>query len=72
MPLVVCEPFLAAYDSGIYIHTGVGFGVARSTDRAMPEPQSVGRVTGRFPRFFLYISEPCILIRLDRESHGIR
>ncbi|MBO5592158.1 MAG: hypothetical protein J5913_04265 [Prevotella sp.] len=29
MPLVVCEPLLAAYDCGIYIHTGVGFGVAR-------------------------------------------
>ena len=29
MPLVVCKPLLAAYDSGIYIHTGVGFGVAR-------------------------------------------
>lgn len=25
-----------------YIHTGVGFGVARSTTRAMPEPQCVG------------------------------
>ena len=32
MPLVVCEPFLAVYDCGIYIHTGVGFGVARSDD----------------------------------------
>ena len=30
MPLVVCKSSLAAYDSGIYIHTGVGFGVARS------------------------------------------
>ena len=40
----------------VYIHIGVGFGVARSTDRAMPEPQSVGRVTGRIPRSFLYIS----------------
>ena len=30
MPLVVCKPLLAAYDCGIYIHTGVGFGVARS------------------------------------------
>ena len=38
----------------VYIHIGVGFGVARSTDRAMPEPQSVGRVTRRFPRF-LYL-----------------
>ena len=35
-----------------HIHTGVGFGVARSTERAMSEPQSVGRVTGRLPRFF--------------------
>ena len=32
MPLVVCKPLLAAYDCGIYIHTGVGFGVARSDD----------------------------------------
>ena len=40
----------------VYLHTGVGFGVARSTDRAMPEPQSVGRVTDRLPRFFLYMS----------------
>ena len=39
-----------------YIHIGVGFGVARSTDRAMPEPQSVGRVTSRFPRFFVLYS----------------
>ena len=30
MPLIVCKLLLAAYDSGIYIHTGVGFGVARS------------------------------------------
>jgi len=30
----------------VYIHIGVGFGVARSTIRAMPEPQHVGRVTG--------------------------
>ena len=30
MPLVVCNLLLAVYDSGIYIHTGVGFGVARS------------------------------------------
>ena len=30
----------------VYIHIGVGFGVARSTDRAMPEPRCVGRVTG--------------------------
>ena len=37
------------------IHIGVGFGVARSTIRAMPEPQQVGRVTGRFPRFFVFI-----------------
>jgi len=36
----------------VYLHTGVGFGVARSTIRAMPEPQSVGRVTDRLPRFF--------------------
>ena len=36
-----------------YMHIGVGFGVARSTDRAMPEPRCVGRVTGRFPRFFI-------------------
>ena len=37
-----------------YIHIGVGFGVARSTDRAMPEPQSVGRVARELPRFFMY------------------
>ena len=39
----------------VYIHIGVGFGVARSTVRAMPEPPCVGRVTGRFPRFFVFI-----------------
>ena len=36
----------------VYVHIGVGFGVARSTVRAMPEPRCVGRVTRRFPRFF--------------------
>ena len=41
----------------IVIHACVGFGVARSTDRAMPEPQCVGRVTDRLPRFFLCISD---------------
>ena len=37
-----------------FIHIGVGFGVARSTVRAMPEPQSVGRVARELPRFFMY------------------
>ena len=36
----------------VYIHIGVGFGVARFDEQAMPEPLKVGRVTGRFPRFF--------------------
>ena len=36
----------------VYIHIGVGFGVARFDNWAMPEPLRVGRVTGRFPRFF--------------------
>ena len=40
----------------VYIHTCVGFGVARSTERAMPEPQSVGRVTGRTPTLLFCIS----------------
>jgi hypothetical protein len=35
-----------------YLHTGVGFGVARFDNQAMPEPLNVGRVTGRLPRFF--------------------
>ena len=43
---------LAVY--AVDIHIGVGFGVARSTDRTMPEPRCVGRATRRFPRF-LYI-----------------
>ena len=30
----------------VYIHIGVGFGVARFDKQAMPEPQHVGRVTG--------------------------
>lgn len=38
----------------LFIHIGVGFGVARSTVRAMPEPRCVGRVISRFPRFFMY------------------
>ena len=38
----------------VYMHIGVGFSVARSTIRAMPEPLCVGRVTRRFPRFFMY------------------
>ena len=29
----------------VYIHIGVGFGVARFDKQAMPEPQNVGRVT---------------------------
>jgi len=41
-----------------YIHIGVGFGVARFDKQAMPEPQNVGRVTGRFPRFFVSIAQP--------------
>ena len=36
----------------VYIHTGVGFGVARFDNQAMPEPLNVGRVTDRLPRFF--------------------
>ena len=39
----------------VYLHIGVGFGVARSTIRAMPEPQCVGRVTGKTPTLFVYI-----------------
>ena len=38
------------------LHIGVGFGVARFDKQAMPEPQNVGRVTGRFPRFFVSIA----------------
>ena len=34
------------------IHIGVGFDVARSLHWAMRRPRFVGRVTGRFPRFF--------------------
>jgi hypothetical protein len=41
-----------------YIHIGVGFGVVRSTTRAMPEPRCVGRVTDRLPRFFVSIAKP--------------
>lgn len=41
----------------VYLHIGVGFGVARSTIRAMPEPQCVGRVTGKTPTLFVYIRE---------------
>ena len=48
----------------MYIHIGVGFGVARSTVRAMPEPRKVGRVTGRFPRFF--VSYSCEKIETDK------
>lgn len=36
----------------VYIHIGVGFGVVRFDNWAMPEPLCVGRATGRFPRFF--------------------
>ena len=54
----------------------MGFGVARSTDRAMPEPQSVGRVTGRFPRFFVSIAmnnkePPSAGSRLDNSCYPI-
>jgi len=38
--------------TAVYIRIGVGFGVARFDNRAMTEPLQVGRVTGRFPRFF--------------------
>lgn len=38
---------------------------------AMPEPLSVGRVTGRFPRLLLYISEHHFVICPDRESLGL-
>lgn len=38
-----------------FVHTGVASALLVSTDRAMPEPQSVGRVTGRTPTlFFVY------------------
>ncbi|MBR6190199.1 MAG: hypothetical protein IKQ59_14810 [Prevotella sp.] len=40
----------------VYVHIGVGFGVARFDEQAMPEPLKVGRVTGRFPRFFVFIA----------------
>jgi len=33
----------------VYVHIGVGFGVARFDEQAMPEPLKVGRVTGRTP-----------------------
>ena len=36
-----CEAILV-----VYIHIGVGFGVARFDNWAMPEPLKVGRVTG--------------------------
>ena len=38
----------------VYIHIGVGFGVARSTTRAMPEPRCVGRVTEDSHASFMY------------------
>ena len=46
----------------VCLHTGVGFGVARSTIRAMPEPLCVGRVARRFPRFFVFIATLIYLI----------
>ncbi len=38
----------------VYIHIGVGFGVARFDKQAMPEPLSVGRVTGDSHASFMY------------------
>ena len=52
----------------VYIHIGVGFGVARSTTRAMPEPRCVGRVARRFPRFFVFIATLIYLIANFWES----
>lgn len=49
----------------------MGFGVARSTTRAMPEPRCVGRVTDRLPRFFLYISITYIINSHEGELLGI-
>lgn len=50
-----CQPFLAFWQMcRLYIQAWAS-ALLVSTDRAMPEPQSVGRVTGRTPTlFFVY------------------
>jgi len=40
------------------IHISVGFSVARSDNRAMPEPRDVGRVQVDSHVFFVYIQPP--------------
>ena len=57
-PILILQTAIIGFYAGIivYIHIGVGFGVARSTIRAMPEPQDVGRVTRDSHASFLYIS----------------
>ena len=45
------------------LHISVGFGVARSTIRAMPEPQCVGRVTSKIPTLL------CIYMRTHSINH---
>ena len=48
----------------VYLHIGVGFGVARFDNWAMPEPLCVGRVTGEIPTLFLFIANNCFTILL--------
>ena len=57
-PILILQTAIIGFYASIivYIHIGVGFGVARSTIRAMPEPQDVGRVTRDSHASFLYIS----------------
>ena len=49
----------------------MGFGVARSTVRAMPEPQDVGRVTGEIPTLLHIYSLQQLRITKFRESAWI-
>lgn len=55
LPIIVVSIYILAWASALLV----------LTSWAMPEPLNVGRVTGRFPRFFLYIRKSIINNRLE-------
>ena len=53
-----------------FIHIGMGFGVARSTFKAMLEPQCLGRVAGDSHTFLCIANDKCLTILLG--SRGLK
>ena len=56
-----------AYSILLYT-VSVGFGIAYSVSRAMREPYTRDKQSGRFPRSFLYATSNTIITPTSRES----